>query len=138
MQRILMIVGTVTMVACGANSSTGPTTGGVASSWSGPISDALLGSGTLSLSLVQYRSDSVTGTWATAFANSNDDLSGAVAGNINGSTLSVRLKPNNPPTCQYGPFTLTASLTGTTSMTGTFATIDCTVADSGTFSATKQ
>jgi hypothetical protein len=133
-----MIVGTVAMVACNSNSSTGPTAGGVASSWSGPISDALLGSGTLSLSLVQYPSDSVTGTWATTFANSNDDLSGAVAGNINGSTLSVRLKPNNPPTCQYGPFALTASLTGTTSMTGTFATIDCTVADSGTFSATKQ
>jgi hypothetical protein len=97
-----------------------------------------LGNGTLSLSLVQSPSDSVTGTWATTFPDSIDNLSGAVAGKINGSTLSVRLKPNNPPTCQYGPFYLTASLSGTTSMTGTFATINCTVADSGTFSATRQ
>ena len=133
-----MMVGTVALVACTAISSTGPVTAGVASSWLGPISDALLGNGTLSLSLVQSPSDSVTGTWATTFPNSNDDLSGAVAGTIKGSTLSVRLKPNNPPTCQYGPFYLTASLTGTTSMTGSFATINCTVADSGTFSATKQ
>ena len=39
MQRVLMIVGTVALVACTAN-STGPVTAGVASSWSGPISDA--------------------------------------------------------------------------------------------------
>jgi hypothetical protein len=133
-----MIVGTVALAACAAKSPTAPGGPDVTSSWTGPISDGLLGNGTLSLLLVQSPSDSVTGTWATTFANSAYDLSGAVAGNLVGSTLSVVLKPNNPPTCQYGPFDLTASLTGTTSMTGTFATINCTVSDGGTFSATKQ
>jgi hypothetical protein len=138
MQRVLTIVGALALAACTAKSPTAPGSGDIISNWSGPISDALLGTGTLSLSLVQSPSDSVTGTWATTFADPNDDLSGAVAGNIRGSTLSAVLKPNNPPTCQYGPFGLTASLAGTTSMSGTFATLNCTVADSGTFSATKQ
>jgi hypothetical protein len=133
-----MIVGTLALAACTAKPSTAPGSGDINSNWSGPISDALLGNGTLSLSLVQSPSDSVTGTWMTTFPDPNDDLSGPLAGNIKGSTLSAVLRPSNPPTCQYGPFDLTASLAGTTSMTGTFATINCTIADSGTFSVTKQ
>jgi hypothetical protein len=44
------------------------------------------------------------------------------------------LTPSVPTTC---PFNLTATLSGTT-MSGTYAAYNCTVAESGTFTATKQ
>ena len=113
MQRIVMIAGMVALVAC-AKSATGPLTANVTGSWSGPISDAQLGSGTLSLSLTQV-SDSVTGTWATAYPNAASDLSGNVEGHVSGPTLSITMKSSNPSTCQFGPINLTASVSGTTS-----------------------
>ena len=97
-----MIAGMVALVAC-AKSATGPLTANVTGSWSGPISDAQLGSGTLSLSLTQ-----------------------------------VAMKSSNPSTCQFGPINLTASVSGTTSMSGTFATVPCAVSDSGTFTMVRQ
>jgi hypothetical protein len=137
MQRVLVIVGAVVLVACGRKSSTAPTPADVVGSWSGPISDALLGPGTLSMSLTQT-GDSVTGFWSTSFPDSAEDLDGYAAGNVFGPTLTVVLKPSNPPTCTYGPFDITAAVNGTMSMNGTFVTIQCAAADSGTFSASRQ
>jgi len=138
MQRVLLIVATMAVIACGAKSTTAPITGNVTGSWSGPISDALLGPGTLSLSLTQV-TDSVTGTWATTFPNANNDLVGLLAGNISGSTITVLLQPLGGSTCQYGPFNLTATESGTTALSGKFITAyNCTQPDSGTYSGTKQ
>ena len=127
------------MAACAKKSPTAPVNANVAGNWSGPVSDALLGSGTVSFSLVQAANDSLSGTWATVFANPVHNLSGNVVGAISGSKVSIILKPASPPTCQYGPFLFTGALAGTTLMSGTFASaIDCVVADSGTFSASKH
>lgn len=138
MQRVLVIVGAVVFLACCGKSSTAPTPADVVGTWSGPMSDALLGSGTLTLSLTEMANDSVSGTWATNFPDSADDLDGYVLGHVAGSTLSVELKPSNPPTCTYGPFDLTASVTGNSAMSGTFVSVQCPAADSGTFTTSKQ
>jgi hypothetical protein len=136
MQRVFWIVGAVVLVAC-SKSSTAPTPADVVGNWSGPLSDALLGNGTLSLSLTEI-GDSVSGFWSTSFPDSAEDLDGSVVGHVTGATLSVELKPADPPTCTYGPFAITALVTGTTSMSGTFVTVQCAAADSGTFSTSKQ
>ena len=131
----------VVISACSRNSSsaTAPLqAGAINGSWSGPLTDGILGSGTLSLTLNQF-GDSVSGTWSSAFPNSNNDLVGTVAGTIAGSTLSVLLKPLGASTCQYGPYELTATVTSAGSMSGTLAeAYPCVVADSGSFSGTKQ
>lgn len=138
MQRVLLIFAAMAVIACGAKSTTAPITANVTGSWSGPISDALLGSGTLSLSLTQF-GDSVTGSWSTSFPNASDDLLGQVMGTISGSTIAVLLKPFGGSTCQYGPFNLTATESVTGSLSGTFMTAyNCSVPDSGTYSAVKQ
>jgi hypothetical protein len=137
MQRVILIVGAVALVAC-AKSSTAPATANVTGSWSGPISDAILGNGTISITLTEAKSDSVVGTWATIYQNPADDLSGNVEGHVSGATLSVVLKAINPTTCQFGPIDLTATVLGTTSMSGTFVTVPCAVSDSGSFTMIRQ
>lgn len=135
MQRVLVIAAAALLAAC-AKSSTAPGTGDVAGSWSGSIVDQRLGTGTLSLSLAQA-GDSVTGTWSTTYADTTQDNAGLVVGSISGSTLSILLRPLTPPTCQYGPFDVTASVTGMT-LSGTYSTVQCPDTDTGTVSATIQ
>jgi hypothetical protein len=137
MQRVLMIVGTLVLVAC-HKSSTAPATANVAGNWSGPISDALLGNGTLTFSLSQESTDSVFGTWTTTYANPANDLSGEVDGHISGLSLTVVLKAIDPTTCQFGPIDITGQVSGAASISGTFATIPCAETDTGTFSVVKQ
>jgi hypothetical protein len=136
MQRVFMIVGAAALVAC-SKSSTEPAPGYVAGSWSGSISDVLVGNGTFTMSLAQT-GDSVTGTWTTTYADTANNLGGLAIGHMIGPMLTILLKPINPPTCQYGPFEVTASLTAGTSLSGTYTTVQCTAADSGTVSVTKQ
>jgi hypothetical protein len=137
MQRIFIIAGAAALVACAAKSSTAPATGTVAGSWSGSISDARAGNGALTLSLAQA-GDSVTGTWAAAYADTVDDIGGTVFGHVAGSTVTILLKPGNPPTCQYGPFEVTAALVPGASLNGTYSTVQCTLGDSGTVAVAIQ
>jgi hypothetical protein len=137
MQRVFIIAAAAVLAACSAKSSTAPTPAEVAGSWSGPISDGLQGSGTLSLSLAQT-GDSVTGTWSIAYANPVADIAGLAAGDVSGSTFFILLRPSNPSTCQFGPFQITATVTGTTAMSGSYSTVQCANGDSGTFSASTQ
>jgi len=137
MQRVFMIAAAAVLAACAAKSSTAPTPAEIAGTWSGPLTDGLQGSGTLSLSLAQT-GDSVTGTWSIAYANPANDVAGLVAGNVSGTSLSILLRPSSPPTCQFGPFEITATVTGTTAMSGSYSTVQCANGDSGTFSAAMQ
>jgi hypothetical protein len=136
MQRVFLIAAAAVLAACAAKSSTAPAPAEVAGSWTGPVTDALLGSGTLSFSLAQT-GDSVTGTWSINFADSTKDIAGLAAGDVSGSTISIRLKPSNPPTCQYGPYEIAASVTtsGTSVISGSYSTVQCANGDSGTFTA---
>ncbi len=134
MQRVFMIAALAVLAACAAKSSTAPTPADIAGSWSGPLTDALQGSGTLSFSLAQT-GDSVTGTWSIAYANPADDVSGLAAGDVSGSTISILLRPSNPLTCQFGPFQITATVTGPSAISGSYSSVQCANDDSGTFTA---
>ena len=137
MQRVFIIAAAAVLAACKAKSPTAPTPAEIAGSWSGPLTDALQGSGTLSFSLAQT-GDSVTGTWSITFANPAADVSGLAAGDVSGSTISILLRPSNPPTCQYGPFRITATVTGTSAISGSYASVQCVDGDTGTFTASTQ
>lgn len=134
MQRVIMVAAAAVLAACGAKSSTAPIPAEIAGTWLGPVTDALQGSGTLSFSLAQT-GDSVTGTWSITYANSAADVSGLAAGDVSGSTISILLRPSNPPTCQYGPFRITATVTGTSAMSGSYSSVECANGDTGTFTA---
>ena len=137
MQRALVIAAVALLAACAAKSSTAPPNFNVTGSWSGSISDALVGTGALSMSLAQT-GDSVTGSWSTTYADTMYNLTGRAAGHVIGSTFTVLLRPFSPPTCQYGPFQFTATQAGGASISGTYTTVQCTVADSGTISVAIQ
>ena len=136
-----IVGGAFTVSACSRESSsaTAPLqAGAIDGNWSGALTDAIVGNGTLSLSLNQF-GDSVDGTWSSTFPNSNDDHAGTLRGAISGSTLSVLLKPIGGSTCQYGPFELTVTVTSAGSMSGTLAeAYPCVIGDSGSFSGAKQ
>jgi hypothetical protein len=134
MQRVFMIAAAAVLAACAGKSSTAPTPAEIAGSWTGPVNDAIQGTGTLSFSLAQT-GDSVTGTWSITYADSTADVSGRAAGDVNGSTISILLRPSNPPTCQYGPFEIAASVTGPSAISGTYSSVQCGNGDSGTFTA---
>jgi hypothetical protein len=131
----------LTISACSRNSdsATSPLqSGAIAGNWSGALTDQILGTGTLALTLTQD-GDSVKGTWSSSFPNSNDDLIGTVLGAVGGTTLTVLLKPLGGSTCQFGPYELTATVTGTGSMSGTLAeAYPCAAYDAGSFTGTKQ
>jgi hypothetical protein len=137
----VIVCGALTVSACSRESSsaTAPLQpGAITGSWSGALTDAIVGSGTLSLNLNQF-GDSVDGTWNSTFPNSNDNHAGTLRGAVAGSTLSVLLKPIGGSTCQYGPFELTATVTSAGSMSGTLTeAYPCVVANSGSFSGAKQ
>jgi hypothetical protein len=139
MQRVFIIAAAAVLAACAAKSSTAPAVSVVAGNWFGPVNDGLQGSGTLSLSLAQT-GDSVTGTWSIVYPNPAADISGLAAGNVSGSTLSILLRPSNPPTCQFGPFEITATVTttGSSAISGSYSTVQCGDGDSGTFTASLE
>jgi len=140
MKRIFMIAAAIAVAACAAKSTTAPAQFNVSGDWSGSMSDALLGASAVSFALTQT-GDSVTGTWATVYADTASNIGGSVAGHVVGSTLTILLKPASPPTCQYGPFQFTATETTGTTLTalrGTFSAVQCPIADSGSISVAIQ
>lgn len=133
MKRVFMIAAAIAVAACAAKSTTAPAQFNVSGDWAGSMSDALLGASTVSFALTQT-GDSVTGTWATVYADTTKDIGGSVVGNVVGSTLTMLLKPASPPTCQYGPFQFTATESSATTLAGTFSAVQCPIADSGSIS----
>lgn len=137
MKRVLMIAAAFAAAACAAKSTTAPPQFNVTGSWSGPMSDHMLGASTVSLSLSQA-GDSVTGTWATVYADTSHNIGGNVVGHVVGSSLIILLKPLSPPTCQYGPFQFTATESNATTLAGTYASVECPFPDSGSISVVSQ
>jgi hypothetical protein len=130
-----------TFAACSRNSdsATAPLpSGAISGNWSGALTDSILGSGTLTMTLSQF-GDSVNGTWTSTFPDSINDLIGTVRGAIGGSTLTILLKPLGGSTCQFGPYLLTATVTSTGSMSGKLTeAYPCDIGDGGSFSGAKN
>lgn len=140
-----------TTIACGKSSPTAvtPQTVDVSGNWSGAISSARAGNGTLLLILTpdclpllppgRGCEVSLMGKWTTLFENPAYSDSGSVGGTVQDSTARITLGRRDPNIC---PFVVTATA-NRTSMHGTFGgqfcieTMTFPPADSGTVSLLK-
>ena len=128
----------MTLVAsgCGSSAPTSPSTQSIAGTWSGSIintTPAGQPNGNVVLTLAQTGS-TLSGTWSTTYPTSpSSNNAGTLTGSLSGSGASFTLSPSNPTLC---PYSATATVTGS-SMAGTFAAFNCTIAVAGSFSVTK-
>lgn len=133
------IVGALLLTACATdhNSLTGPDSPPIITgTWSGIVSafGSPAGPGGIQATLAQTGS-TVTGTWGTSYPNPAYNAGGALTGSTSGSTLTLTLTPGSPTLC---PYVVTGVLVNATTIQGTFATISCSVVQSGTFNLGKQ
>ena len=119
--------------ACGSSSSTAPAAPNTSGTWTGTVNDALMGQGTVRLTITQSDS-TIAGTWATTYANVTTNNSGSLTGSVNNANVTATLIPTIPTTC---PFHATATLSGN-AMSGTYTAFNCAVAVSGSISVSKQ
>ena len=130
--RATALIGLCLVAAqCGDNSPTLPTEF-LSGIWAGTLQDSSSGPATALLTITQVGT-SLTGTWsvdATSFAGANG---GSLFGIVNGSNVSIELRPSDTLTCS---FSVTATASGNT-ITGTYVTFNCTVVLSDTISLTR-
>lgn len=131
MRRLVAFVAFLALAACGGD-STSPSAS-LAGNWSGTIVSRTAGSGTVTMTMLQSGS-SLSGTWNTTFSNSSYNNSGTLSGSVSGSQIAASLTSSVPTACGSN---IAGALSGTT-ITGTYAAANCSVAESGTFSITKQ
>ena len=126
-----LVLAVVLLAAC-ASSPTGPTAFSYSGTWSGTINDSLGGPGTTSMTMSQSGSD-IVGTWQATFTGGGNN-GGTLAGVINGQEVLIEMYPSDPSTC---PFAAVAQRSGST-LAGTYAAFNCTVAVTGSVNVTKQ
>ena len=135
---VLMLLG----AACAGNSptstSTSPSGQQLAGNYTGTLVSnssgfAQIGVGTLQATLAQ-NGGSLNGSWTTTYANAAYNNAGSLTGTASGSSVTLTLTSGVTGLC---PSKVTAAISGTT-LSGTYATFDCSYADGGQFSATKQ
>lgn len=100
--------------------STPPTVGGA---WCGSLEDNQLGSGTISMNILQ-KGSKIRGSWT-------DDLgaSGTLKGKVRGDAVVVTLKPRGT-NCRYH---VNGTLVSPTEITGNYSIFGCHIADGGNF-----
>jgi len=121
---LFAVVSLFAMPGCSGLSALNPfssSTGAFTGTWTGPVSSTFT-AGTLQLVLTQSSSQ-VTGTWTLTFSNASQNDSGTVSGTVNGSSVSANLQPGVSTACAD---TVSATLNGSTQMTGTIASGVCT------------
>lgn len=126
-------IAALVLSSCGGGGSpSAPTVMQIAGTWAGTItSNQVSGNGPARITIAQSGT-SLTGTWNATGPGGPD--SGNMSGSISGSSVSMNLASSVPTNC---PYTVTVTVGGT-SMTGTYATANCTVAASGGINLTKQ
>ncbi len=151
MQRFLTTVLCVAAIACGRTSPTAPLqTVDITGNWSGTITSARAGSGTMLLILDQHCLPllppgggcqvEVLGKWTTIFPNPIYTDSGSVWGTVHDSTTVFGLDPRDRNIC---PNFVTATVNRGTSINGKFGGQLCPanktspLLDSGTVFVTK-
>jgi hypothetical protein len=91
-----------------------------AGTWTGSVSPTL---STAALQLVLTQSGSqLTGTWMLTYPNAGQNVGGTVSGTVNGSSISANLQASVSTACAE---TVSATLNGSTQMTGTIASDVC-------------
>jgi len=151
MPRFLTAVLCFAAIACGRSSPAAPKqTVNITGNWSGAISSARAGSGTLLLILDQQClvllppgngcQWQLTGKWTTLFSNPANSDSGTVSGSVQDSTTQFSLVRRDTNIC---PFLVTATVNHGASINGKFGGQACIAImtfpppDSGTVSVTK-
>lgn len=140
--RLALLLASVLLVsACGGDSSptaSSSTSVNLAGNWIGTVTSAgrvaQVGVGTFHGTLAQ-NGLSLNGSWNVVYSNVANNNSGALTGVITGNSVTLTLTSGVPTAC---PFNATGTLSGSSSMTGTYSTFNCTVADGGQFSMQKQ
>lgn len=118
----------------GGDDNDGQAAAALVGSYRGTIQDSVAGSGMLSLT-VGTSGDTLTGTWATSFANTrNNNNSGSLSGSANGESVSIVLQPSVSTSC---PFQATGVVSGT-QIRGNYAAFNCSQSVTGTFTVTRQ
>lgn len=99
----LIVIAVVAALAGCDSSPTKPSDTSRSGVWTGAISDAANGAGTLRVVLDERRIDAQqslwTGTWTTTFANAANNGSGTLIGGVTGTTATLSLTPTQAPTC---------------------------------------
>ncbi len=117
--------------------------------WSGSVTDAANGQGSVRMDLKEAQIGTsqglLNGTWNVTFADATKNTGGDVSGFVTGSAVQLTLRRAVPLTCPnpgpvpsvYGSyFALDLALAGTT-ISGPYSYQACTTAVSGTLVATK-
>lgn len=137
MKRALVAIAVLLMTACGSDngSPTQPATS-LTGTWSGIVSafGSPAGPGGIQATIAES-GNALTGTWGTSYPNPIFNSSGSLTGAVNGTAVSLTLSSSVAGGC---PYSATATLSSSTLMAGTFATVSCSVAQSGTFNLGKQ
>ena len=121
-----------TAVGCAESSPLSPSPAGVdlTGTWSGPAQDSYGGNGNLRATIAQFGS-AFSGTWAITFPNPNNNNGGTVDGTVNGSKIAGTLRSN--AVC---PLSVTFLVNGN-SMSGTYASINCSISITGSFTMAR-
>jgi hypothetical protein len=96
------------------------------------VASQVFGSGAAQVTFSQ-NGNAIGGTWTATFPNPAANDAGTINGQLNGSTLQLVLNPGNPSGC---PYNVTATVSGS-NITGTYTTVNCTVAAGGGISLAR-
>lgn len=119
--------------ACGNDSSPSQTTTATGT-WAGSARSNLFGSnGSIQATLNEGSTGSITGTWNSQYPGLAPN-SGTLTGRRDGAGVVLQLRPSVPGNCDTA---VTTTLSGN-SMTGTWSALNCTVADGGSISVSRQ
>ena len=123
------------VVGCGGDDNNEPLLNG---GFGGTMQDSLAGSGTLTMTIIQD-GENLKGTWASVFAAPANDNQGILTGTIQNPSaphpsISMLLQPANTASC---PLQVTATLLTPVEMTGTYAAMNCSRAETGTLDVTR-
>jgi hypothetical protein len=127
MLGVLVCVIGLALVGCGGDDDEDNLSG----NYRGTIQDSLAGTGTLTATLVQNDS-TVTGTFQTSFPLGNGG--GSVSGTRSDDALTLTITPPQPIAC---PLNVTAIIDGD-EIQGTYVAFNCAVAETGSFTLTRQ
>lgn len=136
MRRMVVLLAIVVSACGGKNTGTTPSpASALTGSWAGQANAPGSPAGTASVAATIAQSGAtLSGTWLTNYANPIYNGSGTLAGSVTGASLSLTLNPSVPTAC---PYNVTATTNGSSTIDGTYATVNCTVALGGTFTLRK-
>ncbi len=98
--------------------------------WTGTIQDSFAGPGTLLLSISQSGTQ-LTGTWQSTFSDTTNNNGGSLSGTVGGdNAIALVLTASRSQACS---FTVAATRDGDNDnhFTGTYASFNCALAESG-------